>query len=146
MTIRLSFDLATVARLADHAAAYHADPAGAALLLSSGVNGVHLTSTGRPALPAPAEQPGTLDTLAAFADECPPGTPWLEQVTLLHREADLAELLPVHEPADNPLLAQLRAAVDAGYTTATVILSGAGLDIAVSRRRHRAPRRQPVGA
>src|SRR5436305_720890 len=83
------------------------------------------------------DQPGSLHRPAAFAAECPPGTPWLEQVHLLHGEHPLVEALPLHEPADNPLIAQLRAAAEAGFTTLTVILSGTGLDIAVSRHRDR---------
>lgn len=83
-----------------------------------------------------------MDRLAAFAQQCPPGTPWLEQVQLLHSETPLAETLPLHEPTRHPLLAQLRAARQAGYTTLTVQLSGTGLDIAVGRRRERPHRRQ----
>ena len=147
MIIRLSFALPAVAQLAAHAvaAAGHVHPAGsasagAALLLSSGSNGIWLTSNGMPALPAPADQAGSLHTLGAFADQCPPGTAWLEQVQLLHREGPLAEVVPLHEPAGNPLIAQLRAAADAGFTTWTVILAGADLTIAVSRHRDRSHR------
>jgi len=139
VTIALSFDLATVVRLAAHAAAaaHHSDPAGPALLLASSSNGVHLTSSGQPAAPAPAGQPGSLDQMAAFAAQCPPGTTWLEQVQLLHTETPLAEPLPLHEPQHQPLIAQLRAGAAAGYTTLTVLLSGTGLDLAVGRRRTR---------
>jgi hypothetical protein len=147
MTIRVSFNLPAVASLAAHAvaAAGHVHPtgstcAGAALLLSSGSNGIWLTSNAMPAPAAPAGQPGSRHTLAAFADQCPPGTAWLEQVQLLHREGPLAEVLPLHEPAGNPLIAGLRAGADAGFTTWTVILSGADLTIAVSRHRDRSHR------
>lgn len=79
MTLELTFNLDTVHRLAEHAAAAagHGQPAGTAntgpaLLLSSGANGIWLTSNGLPTLPAPAEQPGTLDRPAAFAPSARP--------------------------------------------------------------------------
>jgi hypothetical protein len=122
MTSRLTFDLDTVCQLAEHAAAaatgtnhsgtVHSGPA---LLLRSGSNGIWLTSNAPYPQPAPATQPGTLDRRAAFADQCPPGTPWLEQVRLLRPEATpLTHVLPLDEPAGNPLLDQLRAAYLAG--------------------------------
>jgi hypothetical protein len=49
----------------------------------------------------------------------------------------VTHVLPLDEPARNPLLDQLRAARLAGATTVTVLLSGHGLDIAVGRRRTR---------
>jgi hypothetical protein len=149
MTIRLSFDLSTVHDLAEHAieADWHFYRAGgctitaAALLLSSGDgNGVWLSSNGLPAPSAPADQPGTLDRPAAFAIECPPGTPWLDQVHLLHGEHPLAVALPLHEPDGHPLIAQLRDGAQAGFTTLRILLSGTGLDIAVSRHRDRSRR------
>jgi hypothetical protein len=139
VTVALSFDLATVVALADHAAAatHHSDPAGPALRLASSSDGVHLTSSGLPAMSAPAGQPGSLDRMAAFAAQCPPGITWLEQVQLLHSETPLAEPLPLHQPQHHPLIAQLRAGAAAGYTTLTVLLSGSVLDLAVGRRRTR---------
>jgi hypothetical protein len=145
MTSRLTFDLDTVCQLAEHAAAAAAGTnhcgttdAGPALLLRSGSNGIWLTSNAAHPQPAPADQPGTLDRRAAFADQCPPGTPWLERVRLLRTEATkLTRVLPLDEPAGNPLLGQLRAASRAGATTVTVLLSGQSLDIAVGRRRTR---------
>jgi len=145
VTIRLSFHLSLALQLAEHAhgAHQHLPPAaanrrsGPALLLASDTNGVHLASNGLPPLPAPADQPGTAPVLLAFAAQGPPGTPWLEQVRLLSRETDLDEVLPLHEPAGDPLLGQLRAAAAAGHTTLTVVISGAGPHLAVSRRRRR---------
>ncbi len=154
MTIRLTFDLDTVCQLAEHAAAAAtginpADPApaGPALLLCSGSNGIWLTSNAPHPQPAPATQPGSLDRRAAFAQQCPPGTPWLDQVRLLRSETTpLTHVLPLDEPAGNPLLDQLRGAYLAGATTVTVLLSGTALDIAVGRRRERATRHpQPTG-
>ncbi|WP_432830872.1 hypothetical protein [Dactylosporangium sp. CA-092794] len=153
MTIRLTFDLDTVCEVAEHAAAAatgtgHADAArpGPALLLRSGSNGIWLTSNGPHPQPAPANQPGTLDRRAAFARQCPPGTPWLDVNRLLRTEAiPLRYELPLHEPTGNPLLGQLRVASLAGATTVTVLLSGTGIDIAVGRRRDRATQRpQPA--
>ncbi len=40
----------------------------------------------------PTDQPATVDTLAVFTDQCPPGTPWLERVVPLRGATDLAEL------------------------------------------------------
>ena len=145
MTTRLTFDLDTVCQLAEHAAAAatgtdHADTGapGPALLLRSGSNGIWLTSNAPHPQAAPANQPGTLDRRAAFAEQCPPGTPWLEQVRLLRIEATpLTQVLPLDEPTHNPLLHQLRAAYLAGASTVTVLLSGTGLSIAVGRRRER---------
>ncbi len=140
----LSFDLPTVVRLANHAAAaaHHSDPAGPALLLASSSNGIHLTSSGLPALPAPAGQPGTLHETAAFAAQCPPGTTWPQQTRLLHTGTPLAKPLPLHEPHRHPLIAQLRAGAAAGYTTLTVRLSDSGVDLAVGRRRSRTATRR----
>src|SRR5690242_18780200 len=87
-----------------------------ALLLSSGTDGIWLSSNGLPVLPAPARQPGSLDRLAAFADQRPPATPWLEQAQLLHTETPLAAVLPLVEPTRRPLLEQLRAGAAAGAT------------------------------
>jgi hypothetical protein len=144
MTIRLRFPLSTVVCLAEHAAvaAGHVHPVGsghtgAALLLSSGTDGIWLSSNGLPVLPAPAGQPGSLDRLAAFADRCPPATTWLEQVQLLPTETPLAAVLPLVEPTRRPLLEQLRAGAAAGATTLIVLLSGTGVDVAVGRHRHR---------
>ncbi len=67
-----------------------------------------------------------------------PATPWLEQVRLLRTEATpLTHVLPLDEPAGNPLLDQLRTAYLAGATTVTVLLSGPGLSVAIGRRRAR---------
>jgi hypothetical protein len=147
MTIRLTFDLTAVRRLAEHAAtaAGHVYPAGTghtgpALLLSSGSDGIWLTSNGLPISPAPAGQPGSLDRLAVFAAQCPPGTPLLEPVELQYGETPLAEAIPLHQPANHPLLAQLRDAADAGYTALTVVLSSTGLDLTVSRQTTRSRR------
>jgi hypothetical protein len=145
MTGRLTFDLDTVCQLAEHAAVaatgtnqsgpIHSGPA---LLLRSGSNGIWLTSNAPYPQPAPATQPGTLDRRVAFADECPPGTPWLEQVRLLRTEATpLTHVLALDEPAGNPLPDQLRTAYLAGATTVTVLPSGPGLSIAIGRRRTR---------
>jgi hypothetical protein len=146
MTVRLSFDLSTCLQLAEHAAAaaHYRQAAGPALLLHSDGNGVHLTSNGLPALPPAAGQPAITDQLAVFAEQCPPGTPWLDQIQMLG-QTPLAEPLPVHEPTGHPLIEQLLAATRAGHTTLTVLLSGTGLDLAVSRRRHRTGR-QPARA
>ena len=145
MSIRLTFDLDTVCQLAEHAAAAATgtDPAHPrpALLLHSGSNGIWLTSNGPHPQPAPATQPGNLDRRAAFAHQCPPGTPWLDQVRLLRTQATpLTQQLPLDEPSHLPLLGQLRVAYLAGATTVTVLLSGTGIDIAVGRRRERATR------
>jgi hypothetical protein len=145
---RLTFDLDTVCQLAEHAAAAATgtDPAAPALLLHSGSNGIWLTSNAPHPQAAPANQPGTLDRRAAFAQQCPPGTPWLEQVRLLRTEATpLTHVLPLDEPTGNPLLGLLRAAYLAGATTVTVLLSGTGIDIAVGRHRER-PTRHPQPA
>lgn len=142
-TTRLTFDLDTVCQLAEHAAAAptgtdDAKPPAPALLLQSGSNGIWLTGNDPHPQPAPANQPGTLQRPAAFAQQCPPGTPWLEQVRLLPTEATpLTYVLPLDEPTGNPLLDQLRAAHLAGATTVTVLLSGTDLSIAVGRRRER---------
>jgi hypothetical protein len=150
MTIRLTFPLATVIALIDHAtgAAAHLHPAGTdttgpALLLRSDTNGVHLTSNGLPTPPAPAGQPGTVDRLAAFAQQCPPGTPWLEQIQLLRSATPLTQVLPLHQPQRHPLHAQLHAGATAGYTTMTVLLDGTGISVAIGRRRERT--HQPIG-
>jgi hypothetical protein len=89
MTTRLTFDLDTVCQLAEHAAAAATGTnrsgtidAGPALLLCSDSNGIWLTSNAAHPQPAPATQPGTLDWRAAFADPCPPATPWLDRVRL----------------------------------------------------------------
>jgi hypothetical protein len=145
MTSRLTFDLDIVCQLAEHAAAAATGTnhrgtidVGPALLLCSGSNGIWLTSNAAHPQPAPATQPGTLERWAAFADQCPPATPWLERVRLLRTEATpVTHVLPLDEPAGNPLLNQLRIAHLAGATTVTVLLSGQGLDIAVGRRRTR---------
>jgi hypothetical protein len=154
MTTRLTFDLYTVCQLAEHAAAaatgtHRAEHPGPALLLRSGSNGIWLTSNGPHPQAAPANQPGTLDRRAAFAQQCPPGTPWLEQVRLLRTQATpLTYALRLDEPTRNPLLDQLRTAFLAGATTVTVLLSGTGLDVAVGRRRERSTARHtpPVDA
>jgi hypothetical protein len=150
MISRLAFDLDAVCQLAEHAAAAatgtnhtganQSGPGhfGPALLLRSGSNGIWLTSNAPSPQPAPATQPGTLDRRAAFADQCPPGTPWLEQVRLLRTEATpLIHVLLLDEPAGNPLLDQLRTAYLSGATTVMVLLSGPGLSVAVGRRRTR---------
>jgi len=131
---RLHFDPPTVLRLAEHAHA--ASPATAALVLVADRDGIYLASNGQPPPPAPADQPGTVPAMVAFAEQCPPGTPWLERVTLLRGEADLAEQLPLSEPESNPLIGQLHAAARAGRTTITVLIGVGGmLRLAVSRRR-----------
>ncbi|MGI5243364.1 hypothetical protein [Dactylosporangium sp. CA-139066] len=147
MTIRLTFDLDTVRQLAEHAAAAAAaagtdhtgtDRPGPALLLRSGSNGIWLTSNAAHPQPAPAGQPGTLDRRAAFATQCPPGTPSRAQARLLRTEATpLMHVLALDEPAGLPLLQQLRAGDLAGATTVTVLLSGAAPSVAVGRRRER---------
>ncbi|WP_426513103.1 hypothetical protein ACPPVO_22155 [Dactylosporangium sp. McL0621] len=143
-TTRLTFDLDTVCQLAEHAAAVtdtnHTGTAhpGPALLLRSGSNGIWLVSNAAHRQPAPAHQAGTLDRRAAFAAECPPGSSWLDQATLLRVEPiPLTHELPLDSPADHPLLDQLRAASRAGATTVTVLLSGTGVAVAVGRRRVR---------
>ena len=147
---RLTFHLDTVCQLAEHAAAAatgtdHTGRPGPALLLHSGSNGIWLTSNAPHRQAAPANQPGTLDRRAAFAQQCPPGTPWPEQVRILRTEATpLTHALPLDEPG-NPLLQQLRAAYLAGATTVTVLLSSTGIDIAVGRHRER-PTRHPQPA
>jgi hypothetical protein len=143
MSIRLTFDLDTVCDIAEHAAAAATgtDHTRAALLLCSGSNGIWLTSNAPYPQPAPPTQPGSLDRRAAFAQQCPPGTPWLDQVRLLRTETiPLSYELPLDEPESHPLLGQLRVAYLAGATTVTVLLSGTGIDIAVGRRRERAIR------
>jgi len=149
MTTRLTFDLSTVCQLAEHAAAATGTDdtdtghPGPALLLQSGSNGIWLTSNSPHPQPAPAHQPGTLDRQAAFAQQCPPGTPWPEQVRLLRTEIPLMHVVPLNEPTSDPLLHRLRAAQLAGATTLRVLLSDTGLDVAVVRRRERSTARNP---
>lgn len=137
MIITLLFDLPTVVRLANHAAtaALHRAPACPALLLASSSNGVCLTSSGLPALPALAGQPGTLREMAAFAGQCQPGTPWSQQPYL--PETPVAMPLPLYEPLRHPLITQLRSGAAAGYTTLRVLLTDSGINLAVGRRRSR---------
>jgi hypothetical protein len=135
MTIRLAFDLATVREIAEFSTlvSERIYPASlgrwAALRLSSGSDGVWLASNLLPAQPAPADQPGRLDRQAAFARRCPSGTPWLEQIQRLRGPAPLAEVLPLYEPAHQPLLNRMRNMADAGHTTLTVLLFGTGVVI-----------------
>nr|BFE56375.1 hypothetical protein GCM10020063_009010 [Dactylosporangium thailandense] len=146
MTIRLTFDLDTVCELAEHAAAAATGTSNPrpALLLRSGSNGIWLTSNAAHPQPAPAGQPGTLERRAAFAAQCPPGTPSRAQARLLRTEATpLTHVLALDEPASHPLLHQLRAGYLAGAATVTVLLCGAAPSIAVGRRRERSQHRQP---
>ena len=151
MTTRLTFTLDTVHQLAEHAATgtdrddtTHQRPA---LLLCSGTNGIWLTSNAPHPQPAPANQPGTLDRLVAFAHQCPPGTPERDQAHQLDDDGTpLPHALPLDEPTHQPLLQQLRAAHLAGATTVIVLLATTGPSIAVGRRRERSTARHPQPA
>jgi hypothetical protein len=139
MTIR--FDPRPVlAEHADRAAMWFhpasSDSDGPGLLLRSDTNAIHLTSNGLPAPQPPAHQLSMLDKPAVFARECTPATPW-QPAAPGNSEAALCEELTLCAPATNPLLAQLRAGADAGFTTFTVTVITAGLDIAMSRHRSR---------
>ncbi|MEU7874281.1 hypothetical protein [Dactylosporangium sp. NPDC049140] len=150
MTTQLTFDLDTVCQLAEHAAAATGTGTSQprpALLLHSGSNGIWLTSNAAHPQPAPADQPGTLDHRAAFAAECPSGSSWLDQATLLRAELiPLTHVLPLDEPTGRSLLDQLRAGDQAGATTVRVLLSGASVAIAVGRRRRRPTARRDEAA
>jgi len=141
MTLALTFDLPSVAQLAEHAdtAAAHWLPSdsftGPVLLLSGGSIGFWLTSNGLPHPPAPTGQPGRLDRPAVFADPCPPDL--LPHIAPGCGREVLVEVFPLYEPTDRPLLTQLRAGVAAGHTAVTLRPGSNGLDITLGRRRHR---------
>lgn len=150
MTVRFTFDLAAVRRLADHAdqAPMWMHPAGSdadgpGLLLCRDSNGVHLTSNGLPAPQPPADQPGTLDTPAVFARERTPGIAW-QPTAARERDTVICEELTLCAPGGHPLLDLLRAGADAGFTTFTVTVSATGLHVTISRYRDRSHR--PVTA
>jgi hypothetical protein len=137
LTIRFTFDLTAVTRLADHAAraSLWVHPAGSGaetpgLLLGGDRYGVYLTSNGLPS-PQPFTDNGQPAVLAHERTPAP--------ASLLDAGAVFCKEVSLCAPGGHGLLAQLRAGVAAGFTTVTVTVCTAGVDVAISRRRTRRP-------
>jgi hypothetical protein len=73
-----------------------------------------------------------------FARECTPATAW-DTAPLRDADTVFCEELSLCAPGAHPLLAQLRAGDDAGFTTVAITVSATGVDVAISRRRARKP-------
>jgi hypothetical protein len=113
-----------------------ADSDGPGLLLRSDTNGIHLTATDCRRRSHPPTSPARWTSRRCSPANARP-EPRGKPATPGHREAAICEELTLYAPAINPLLAQLRAGADAGFTTFAVTVTTAGLDIASSRHRHR---------
>lgn len=136
----LRFPLAEVLELAEHAitAPTHGDPVadettGPALLLVAD-DGVYLLSSGEPQLPPGPDQPATSGVRAVYADGLRPGTPWTALARALGSDDDLLTAIPLREPADNPLIDQLRHA-SGHHDTLTLTITGDEALITSSRTR-----------